>query len=229
MNEETITLARSDADGYEIALLRRFYPDNQCVDELIVNGTFTMDSAHTSSEIALAEAVGPQPGNVLVGGLGLGFTAEHLLAMGAEHLDIIEYSAELISWARQGLTPVLARVTADPRVTLRHGDVAALLSAQPTIPGLFGPWDGICLDIDNGPDFLIHQSNAILYTMDGIRSMLEHLNPGGRLAIWSQSPSKEFWFDITRIDKSATELLVAVDHTNRRMDYAVYTLHRPAD
>ena len=227
MNEETITLARSDADGYEIALRRRFYPDNRSVDELIVNGAFTMDSAHTSSEIALAEALGPRPGNVLVGGLGLGFTADHLLKMGAEHLDIIELSAELISWARQGLTPVLARVAADPRVTIRHGDVAALLSAQPTLPGLFGPWDGICLDTDNGPDFLIHDGNAAIYTISGIEAMLEHLSPGGRLAIWTQAPSKQFWFDISCIDKDATEQLVAVDHTNRRMDYAIYTLHRP--
>jgi len=225
MNEETVTLARSDADGYEIALRRRFQ-DDQVIDELIVNGAFTMDSAHTSSEIALAEALGPNPGTVLVGGLGLGFTAEHLLAMGAKHLDIVEHSGQLIEWANQALTPTLGQIAADPRVTIHQGDVAALLRAQPALPGLFGPWDSICLDTDNGPEFLIHESNAALYTMAGIQAMLEHLTPGGKLAIWSQGASKEFWFDISSIDKDATEQLIPVDQTHRKMDYAIYTLHR---
>jgi len=228
MLEETVTLARSEADGYEIALRRRYH-DNEVVDELIINGTFAMDSTHTSSEVALADALGPAPGHVLVGGLGLGFTAERLLTMGATQLDIVELSAPLIDWARQGLTPTLERVASDPRVTIRCGDVADLLSGQPTIPGLFGPWDGICLDIDNGPEFLIHEDNAQLYTTAGITAALQHLNPAGALAIWSQGPSKEFWFDLMSIDPGATELLVGVERGNRRMDYAIYTLHRPAD
>ena len=226
MNEETVTLARSDADGYEIALRRRYLGD-QTIDELIINGVFAMDSVRTSSEIALAEALGPEPGTVLVGGLGLGFTADHLLAMGATSLDIVELSGPLIEWANKGLTPTLAHVASDPRVSIRHGDVAALLCDQPTIPGLFGPWDSICLDIDNGPEFLIHEGNARLYTPEGIRRALAHLNPGGRMSIWSQSPSKEFWFDLTSIDPTATERLVDVHRGNRKMDYAIYTVHCP--
>jgi len=226
MNEETVTLARSDADGYEIALRRRSSGDT-VTDELIINGAFAMDSARTSSEIALAEALGPDPGHVLVAGLGLGFTAAHLLTMGATSIDIVELSGPLIEWAREGLTPTLARVVSDPRVRIRHGDAASLLCDQPTIPGLFGPWDGISLDIDNGPEFLIHEGNARLYTPEGIRRALEHLNPGGKMAIWSQSPSKEFWFDLTSIDPTATERLIDVYRGNRKMDYAIYTVHSP--
>jgi len=227
MHEETVTLGRSDADGYEI-ILRRRHSGDTAYDELIINGVFAMDSARTSSEIVLAEALGPQPGHVLVGGLGLGFTAAHLLDMGATQLDIVELSGPLIEWAHQALTPTLGKVAADPRVTIHHGNAATLLSGQPTIPGLFGPWDGICLDIDNGPDFLIHPDNASLYTTDGIRTALEHLNPGGGLAIWSQSPAKEFWFDLTSIDENATERLVEIERLNRKMDYAIYTVHAPA-
>jgi len=226
MNEETVTLASSDADGYEIALRRR-YSDGATTDELIVNGVFAMDSARTSSEVALAEALGPDPGHVLVGGLGLGFTADHLLDMGATQVDIVELSSPLIDWARQGLTPTLARVWSDPRVRIRHGDVVTLLCGQPTIPGVFGPWDGICLDVDNGPEFLIHEDNARLYTIQGIRQALAHLNPGGKMAVWSQSPSKEFWFDLATIDPTATERLVDIHRANRKMDYAIYTIHCP--
>jgi spermidine synthase len=225
MQEETITLARSDAEGYEIALRRRFEPEG-ITDELIVNGTFAMDSSQITSEIALAEAMGPRPGHVLVGGLGLGYTARHLLTMGAARLDIVELAGPLIDWARQGLTPTLLAVANDPRVSIRQGDIAGFLYDQPAIPGIFGPWDGICLDIDNGPDFLIHEGNSRLYTPLGIRSILDHLNPGGRLAVWCHGPSKEFWFDLTSLDPNATERLVAVERGNRRMDYAIYTIHR---
>ncbi|MDR0489378.1 MAG: hypothetical protein LBG99_08330 [Propionibacteriaceae bacterium] len=228
MHEETITLARSEADGYEIALRRRIQ-GNFSSDELIINGAFAMDSTRAMSEIVLAEALGPNPGHVLVGGLGLGFTAAHLLEVGATQIDVVELSTPLIEWAQEGLTETLGKVASDPRASLRHGDVATLLAGQPTIPGLFGPWDGICLDIDNGPEYLIHEENARLYTPEGIRAALAHLNPGGKMAIWSQGPSKEFWFDLTSIDENATERLVQVEKSNRRMDYAIYTVNRPEE
>ena len=145
-----------------------------------------------------------------------------------EYTGLTEISGPLIEWARQGLTATLNRVASDPTVTIHHGDVAEILCGQPSIPGLFGPWDGICLDVDNGPEFLIHERNRSLYTTECIRAVLEHLNPGGKLAVWSQGPSKEFWYDLTSIDKNATERLIAVERSTRRMDYAIYTVHRPA-
>jgi spermidine synthase len=225
MHEETTILGRSEEDGYEIALRRRT-TDTTTSDELIINGAFAMDSTRTQSEIALGEALGQDPGHVLVGGLGLGFTCEYLLDQGATQIDVVELSSALIGWAREGLTDTLAKVASDPRVRLHHGDVGELLTGQPTIPGLFGPWDGICLDIDNGPEFLIHEHNARLYTSQGIRSCLGHIKPGGKLAIWSQGPSKEFWFDLTSIDEDATERLIMVDRANRRSDYAIYTINK---
>ncbi|MDR0416408.1 MAG: hypothetical protein LBH76_03665 [Propionibacteriaceae bacterium] len=223
--ESVTTVARATENGYEIALRRR-RRGNQTTDELIVDGVFAMDSRSTASEVALADAVGPVPGRVLVGGLGLGFTAAALLDRGAAHLDVVELSQSLIDWARAGLAEPLASLARDSRVALHHGDVAAFLLDQPALPGLFGPWDAICLDIDNGHDFLIHEANAPLYTVDGIRRALGHLNSGGKLALWSQGPSKNFWFDLVSLDPGATERLVPVDRHNRRIDYAIYTLSR---
>jgi spermidine synthase len=226
MDDESVTtLARAAEDGYEIALRRR-RRGAQTIDELIVDGVFAMDSSSTTSEVALAEAAGPQPGRVLVGGLGLGFTAAALLDQGATHLDVVELSQSLIDWAEAGLTEPLASLARDERVTLYHGDVAEFLLNQPALPGLFGPWGTICLDIDNGHDFLIHERNAPLYTVAGIQHALRHLVPGGKLALWSQGPSKEFWFDLVSLDPNATERLVPVDRQNRRIDYAIYTLSR---
>ncbi|MDR1078824.1 MAG: hypothetical protein LBL55_09245 [Propionibacteriaceae bacterium] len=229
MHDETVTtLGQSSADGYDVALRRRRRGD-QSVDELIINGVFAMDSADPLSEIALAEALGAQPGRVLVAGLGLGYTARQLLLQGATRLDVIELSQAMIDWAQAGLTDVLRQLATDPRVHFHHGDVTELLGRQPGLPGLFGPWDGICLDIDNGPDFLIHSHNAALYSLTGLRQALSHLTPGGRLALWAQGPSKDLWFDLVALDPAATEQLVVVDRRNRRIDYAIYTARAPQD
>jgi spermidine synthase len=222
---EVRTVARSDSDGFEIALRRRGQGAN-AVDELIVNGAFAMDSASTQSEKVLAEALGPAPGTVLVGGLGLGYTTSRLLELGAQRVDVVELSGALIDWAHDGLTPLLGSLANDPRVTLHHGDVADVLDAQPAIPGLFGPWDSICLDIDNGPSFLIHAANARVYTPEALASAMQHLNPGGRLAIWAEGPSNQLWSDLLRLDPDATERLVPLTRGNREMDYAVYTVTR---
>ncbi|MDR1386986.1 MAG: hypothetical protein LBJ44_05255 [Propionibacteriaceae bacterium] len=223
MHDETVTtLAQSEEDGYEVALRRRQRGD-QSVDELIINGVFAMDSADPVSEIALAQALGERPGRVLVAGLGLGYTARQLLAQGVVQLDVVELSQAMIGWAQAGLTDVMRQLASDPRVHFHHGDVTELLGRQPGLPGLFGPWDGICLDIDNGPDFLIHDRNAPLYSLEGLRQALSHLTPGGRLALWAQGPSKELWFDLVALDPEATEQLVVVDRRNRRIDYAIYS------
>lgn len=223
---ESHTVARSDSDGFEVALRRRG-KGRHAVDELIVNGAFAMDSAETRSEEVLAETFAPDPGEVLVGGLGLGYTTKRLLELGATHIDVIELSASLIRWANQGLTQLLGELARDPRVRFHHGDVADVLAAQEAIPGVFGPWDSICLDVDNGPGFLIHPDNARVYEPAALGSALQHLKPGGRLAIWAEGPSNQLWVDLLSIDPRATERLVPLVRGNRELDYAVYTATRP--
>lgn len=224
--DDVRTLGRAQEDGFEIALRRRG-EGADAVDELIVNGAFAMDSAEIRSEVLLAESVGPNPGNVLVGGLGLGYTTQALLDMGATGVDVVELSAALIGWAREGLTSTLARVATDPRVRLHHGDIADVVSAQDALPGLFGPWDAICLDVDNGPDFLIHQQNARVYEPDMLAAALNHLLPGGHLAIWSEGPSNQLWYDLLRLDGDATERLIPLKRGGRDLDYAIYLVTKP--
>lgn len=223
--QDVRTIARDESDGFEVALRRRGSgPD--AVDELIVNGAFAMDSAETASEIALADALGTKPGRVLVGGLGLGYTATRLLENGATTLDVVELSSALLQWAQDGLTDTLGRLAKDPRVTFHHGDVGDLLEGQPTIPGVFGPWDSIALDVDNGPDFLIHGGNQRVYTPRGLAAAMQHLVPGGKLVIWSHAPSPRLWVDLLHLDPQATELLVPVRREGREFDYAVYVARR---
>ena len=109
-----------------------------------------MDSADTETERRLAEVVlRGRAHRVLVGGLGLGYTAAELLAADVGHLDVVELEECLVEWAYAGLTPTLAAVARDPRVALHPADVAEVLTGRrPEAPG---PWDAIVLDVDNGP------------------------------------------------------------------------------
>lgn len=207
-------IARATTPHGEIALRRRGE-----VIELIVNGVFAMDSAEASSEIALADAAGAAPGRVLVGGLGLGYTAARLLDNGARRVDVVELARPLIDWALQGVTDQLGRVAHDPRVELHHGDVAEWL------PRSTDGFDAILLDVDNGPSFLIHDHNARVYAVDWLRTASERLNPGGVLAIWSQDAVPELARALARLGE-LTETVIEVEREGRSFGYPLYQLRR---
>jgi spermidine synthase len=244
---ETVeTLGRHDGPRGEVVLRRRS-GSGPVIEELIVNGAFAMDSSETTTERTLGElavdaATSTTTGaRFLVGGLGLGYTVNAILAAadasGAEaEIDVVEIEECLIEWARAGVTPTLAAVAADPRVRLHAADIRSVLSGstgggsprdrpEPST-GPFGPWDGIALDVDNGPDFLIHGPNQALYSKAGLRTAYEQLTPGGTLAIWCQGSSAPLHEQLRRIAPSARENLIKVTRGERRFAYAIYTLSR---
>ena len=221
--EELRTLGRFAGARGEVVLRRRGRGDD-AVDELIVNGTFAMDSTETGSERRLARLayeLGPEGGRMLVGGLGLGYTAHEALTLPVGEVEVVELEAGLIRWAAEGVTPILARLAGDPRVRLVAGDVARLLGESPP-----GHWDAIALDIDNGPDFLIHRENASVYTPEFLWLAHTRLARGGRLAIWCQGPSPQLLGTLRDIDPRAREHLFKVQRGERRFSYAIYTLDR---
>lgn len=194
------------------------------VEELIVNGVFAMDSAETFTEQQLAEVAlaGRRRSRVLVGGLGLGYTAAALLA-GVDRLDVVEIEECLVEWAYAGLTPTLAAVAADPRVRLHTADVAAVLAGG---GGPRGPWDAIVLDVDNGPDFLIHDANAALYAGPGLATAYARLAAGGTLAIWCQGPAPDLLAALRRISGTAAGHTYRRVRQGRELAYAIYTVTR---
>jgi spermidine synthase len=225
--DELKTLARSSGSQGEVVLRRREHEDG-FVDELIVNGTFAMDSAETSSEEDLAELVlehAAEGARVLIGGLGLGYTARATLARHVGAVEVVELEEALVHWARQGVTANLTRVATDPRCTLLVGDIADVLTGSHATAS--GPWDAIALDVDNGPDFLIHQRNEALYAPGLLARAYERLAPGGRLAIWCQGRSPALLDSLSRISPSATQHLFQVCRGQRSFAYAIYTVDRP--
>jgi spermidine synthase len=206
-----------------VVLQRRGIGDD-AVHELIVNGTFAMDSSETSSERQLARLaydLGPDGGRMLVGGLGLGYTAYEASALSVGQVVVVELEAGLVRWAVEGLTPIFANLARDPRVHLVTGDVAEVLAEA--APGSF---DAIALDIDNGPDFLIHHENASVYTPAFLRLAYERLAPGGRLAIWCQGPAPELLTALRSLGARPQQHLYNVQRGRRRFSYAIYTLDR---
>lgn len=156
--------------------------------EVKLGDEFLMSSLFTVAEVALAElglaAVIGDDLRVVVGGLGLGYTAVAALAdprVGT--LEVIDALAPVIDWHQRGLLPVSTAMTGDARTRLVHGDFFAFMRAAPT-----RPFDAILLDIDHSPRHQLNPSHADLYTVEGLGRVKSHLTPGGAFALWSDDP-----------------------------------------
>jgi spermidine synthase len=180
-----------------LTLRRRRKPETEIdVYEIKLGDEFLMSSAFTAAEIALAD-IGlasflQADLDVVVGGLGLGYTAQAALKnprVGS--LIVIDALPEVIEWHEAGLIPVGRELLADPRCRLVHGDfftmaTSASGSLDPAAPGR--RFDAVLVDIDHAPDNLLHPSHAVLYAADGLRRLSEHLKPDGVFALWSNDP-----------------------------------------
>ncbi|MDO5503704.1 MAG: hypothetical protein Q4G67_11065 [Actinomycetia bacterium] len=207
------TLVRADSSIGEVALRAR-----GSVTELVVNGTFVMDTVDVSTEIALAACTLDRhaaPHRVLVGGLGLGFTAREVLTDSrVEQLTVIEIAAPLVAWAQEGLLPTDLQ---DARLRLLVGDVADVVGSSE------GEWDLILLDVDNGPGFLVRAENAELYAAGGVGRLLAALAPGGVLAIWSSHRDAALLATLAAATpEPIEEMVLPVQREGRSFDYAIY-------
>ncbi|HEX6370229.1 MAG TPA: hypothetical protein VF006_15020 [Longimicrobium sp.] len=158
-----------------------------------VDGQELMSTRRHHSEDVLAELVcaplSQHPGaHVLIGGLGLGFTLRAALRALAPDARVVvaEIVEGVIRWNRNPDYALAADALRDPRVDLRHDDVASVLQENA------GGFDAIMLDIDNGAAPLTTSKNAGLYRAQGIRRAAAALRPGGRLAYWSAEHDPAF-------------------------------------
>lgn len=218
-----VTIARWSGPRGEVVLRRRGVGDD-AIEELIVNGAFAMDSAETRSEQALADLAWPGA-RVLVGGLGLGCTAATLLDARVGTVDVVEIEEALVAWAYEGVTARLSRVARDPRVRLWVADVQAVLTGHEREPA--GPWDAILLDVDNGPDFLIHAENATLYEEQALSDAYGRLTPGGILAIWCQGPDAGLWSRLQALTPAARQEVHKIQRGRHLISYVIYTARAP--
>jgi spermidine synthase len=166
------------------------------VFEIKLGDEFLMSSLFTTSEIALARLglaglVGQKSNkalDVVVGGLGLGYTAQAVL----EHdtvasLIVVEALAPVIDWHARGLVPLGPALTGDTRCRFVLGDFFALAASEtgfdPDAPGRL--FDAVLVDIDHSPDALLDAGNAAFYGEAGLTRLAMHLKPSGVFGLWS--------------------------------------------
>jgi spermidine synthase len=185
-----VEIARAESVRGELVLRERRPDDGPTVLELRANGVFVMDTLEVSTERALAAAaleLVEQPRAVVVAGLGLGFTMHEVLADSrVEKCAVVEIEEALVRWMRDGTISHGPALLADERVTVVVADIAvAVAEAKPT------SYDLILMDVDNGPGYLVHDTNAALYHAPFLRTARDVLRPGGVLAVWSAAEAPE--------------------------------------
>ena len=176
--------------------------------EIKLDEEFLMTSLFTVAEVALANlglaGVSEPELDVVVGGLGLGYTARAVL----EHpevreLLIVDTLREVIEWHEQGLVPLGKQLTSDPRCRFVHDDFFAMSASR--FRG-FDPenrgrrFHAILLDVDHSPQDVLHPNHAPFYEPDGLRQLTSHLVPGGVFALWSnEAPDERFQITLSEV------------------------------
>ncbi|PZV38220.1 hypothetical protein [Mesorhizobium kowhaii] len=180
--------AKTPDGGQELRLKRRGSEFS-----IMLGTNELMNSRLSGSEEALAKlscqriASHRQP-RILIGGLGMGFTLRAALAELGNDAGIVvaELVPAVVAWARGAMAEVFGDCLDDPRVTVQETDVGQLIRSEPAA------WDAILLDVDNGPEGIVHKSNDALYSLHGLGAARTALKTGGVLAVWSQGTDSGF-------------------------------------
>lgn len=179
-------------DGGQLRLLRRGddysirFGDNELM------GNQVRHSEEALATLVCQRLVSPDS-RILIGGLGMGFTlgAARRSLPSTAMITVAELIPKIATWANGPLAHIFGDSLADPRVTLQMDDVHNVIDRGKAA------FDAILLDVDNGPDGLIHLANERLYCNWGLRAAHAALKPQGILAIWSAYTDADF---VTRLE-----------------------------
>tara|TARA_R110002049_G_scaffold1042_9_gene7773 strand:+ start:38 stop:757 length:720 start_codon:yes stop_codon:yes gene_type:complete len=212
----------------DLSLRRRRDPVlNVDVLEIKLGDEFLMSDLFTVSEIALADLGLAQLNganlDIVVGGLGLGYTAQAVLRHDKVRcLVVVEALDAIIDWHRSSLLPLGPELTGDSRCRFEPGDFFAMAASKigfdPAAPGR--RFDAILVDIDHSPEFLLDPQNAGFYQPDGLQKLARHLKPGGVFGLWSNDPpDAEFTARLAGIFASASAEQVSFHNPLQHKDF----------
>ena len=192
----------------ELILRRRrsLRMDEPDIFEVKLNEEYLMSSLFHEGEVALADlglaALAGEGWDVVVGGLGLGYTAATVLQYNqVTRMMVVEALAPVIDWHQRELVPNSKRLSEDARCRYYHADFFALARGagfDPDDPG--HAFDAILLDIDHTPDALLHTGHADFYSEEGMIRLKAFLRPGGVFGLWSNdAPDSRFLAILSRV------------------------------
>jgi len=198
--------------------------DNQAVYEIIFNGVFLMASYNELSEKELANlAIEPlvserQDLRVLLGGLGVGYTLQALLACeGIQAVDVVEIEDHIIRWAKSYFSVFNGHACSDPRVRLINMDIGDYMLTTRK------PYDAVILDVDNGPTWLALERNRRLYEEPGLVKVKALLREGGVFIVWAAQNCTAFQKRLEEVFGRAELITVKdTDRGGRSTDYFIY-------
>ncbi|GAA1083961.1 spermidine synthase [Nocardiopsis composta] len=168
--------------------------------EILSNGVFLMDTRDGASEREMVRAAldalpeGTAGARVLIGGLGVGFSAREAL----DHprtgrVTVVELEPKVIEWHSGPLGPVAGHLPGEPRCELVCADLAVWLAEAAGRAAAGGDrYDVLCLDTDNGPDWTVREANGRLYEPAALDLIEAVAVPGGAVAFWSAMRAPAF-------------------------------------
>jgi len=223
----------------EISLRRRAEPrlEGEILYEVKLGDEFLMSSLFTSAEIQLARlglaALEGTGWDIVVGGLGLGYTAVAALKdPSVKSLMVVEVMEPVIDWHRRGLVPLGKELVADSRCTLVHADFFEVASSSGSGFDRATPTrlvHAVLLDIDHSPSHWLNPGNSAFYTAQGLRNLADKLYPGGIFGLWSNDPpDKEFTRLLDTIFQSSESHIVSFPnpYSSGESSNTVYLAHK---
>ena len=176
------------------------------VFEVKLGDAFLMSSLFNAGEVALAELglaeLKDTSLDVVVGGLGLGYTASATLDHPQVHtVLVIDALAEVIGWHQRHLVPLGKKLTSDQRCRFIQGDFFMLAGKDgqgfdPQRPNR--QFHAILLDIDHSPRHVLHPAHRTFYEPAGLDHLKTYLYPGGVFALWSNDPPDDDFLAVLR-------------------------------
>lgn len=223
-----------------ISLRRRADPrlGGEILYEVKLGDEFLMSSLFTTGEIQLARlglaALEGTGLDIVVGGLGLGYTAVATLEnTSVRSLMVIEVMESVIDWHRRGIVPLGKALLSDPRCTLVHGDFFEWASSGAGFDRAAPPWlvHAVLLDIDHSPSHWLAPGNSAFYTVPGLRSLADKLYPGGVFGLWSNDPpDAEFTRLLDAVFRSSESHIVTFPnrYSGGESSSTIYLAHKSA-
>lgn len=191
----------------DISLRKRSEPrlDNKLIYEVKLGDEFLMSSLFVEAEEQLSTlglAALKQNGfnddlDVIVGGLGLGYTGLTALNdSSVAKLRVIDVMQPVISWHQQGLLPIGDVLATDPRCELVHGDFFAIATTE--TQGFLDneKVHAVLLDIDHSPSHWLNECNSSFYSQESLKAMANKIHPGGVFGLWSNDMPEQAFVDL---------------------------------